>query len=139
MMIEYKLYGDALANIEIADGFFENWPKQPDKQKHREILGNSYKAIVAVDGNQIIGFVNVISDGVLSAYIPLLEVIPKYRNRGIGQKLIQMAIAEMKDIYMLDLSCDDDLVDFYKRFDMVKTNAMSLRNYSAQAGLNGLD
>ncbi len=133
-MIEYQLYSNKLSKVEIADGFFENWPKYPDKDKHREILLNSYKSIVAIDANEIIGFITIISDGVLSAYMPLLEVIPKYRNKGIGEKLVQLAIEEMKDIYMLDLSCDDNLVTFYKKFGMYKTNAMVIRNYHAQTG-----
>lgn len=133
-MVEYQLYSNKLSKVKIADGFFENWPKYPTKDKHREILLNSYKSIVAIDANEIIGFITIISDGVLSAYMPLLEVIPKYRNRGIGEKLVQLAIDEMKDIYMLDLSCDDHLVAFYKKFGMYKTNAMVIRNYHAQTG-----
>ncbi len=129
-MIEYKIYSSELSKLEIADGFFENWHKKPDKLKHKEILLRSYKSIVAVYNNEIIGFINIISDGILSAYIPLLEVIPKYRNRGIGKKLFEIAINEVKDLYMVDLSCDDNLVKFYEKFNMNKSNAMIKRNYN---------
>ncbi len=134
-MVEYKLYSENLSNIEIADGFFENWSKHPDKDKHRKIMMNSYKTIIAIDNKKIIGFINIISDGFLSAYIPLLEVIPEYRGRGIGKNLVKFALEEVKHIYMIDLSCDDNLVEFYKKFDMYKTNAMFIRNYDAQAGI----
>ncbi len=128
-MIEYKFYSKELNNLEIADGFFECWYNKPDKSMHRKILENSYKAIVAIDNNIIIGFINIISDGVLSAYIPLLEVIPEYRKQGIGSKLTKLAIEELKNLYMIDLSCDDNIVNFYKKFGMTKSNAMTLRNY----------
>ncbi len=131
-MIDYKIYDEAMNNTIIADGFFENWAIYPDKNKHRQILLRSYRAIVAIDDNKIIGFINIISDGVLSAYIPLLEVIPEYRNRGIGIKLVELAIEEMKEIYMLDLSCDDNLLAFYKKFGMHESNAMIIRNYNTQ-------
>ncbi len=127
-MIEYKVYKKEL-NLDIADGFFENWPQFPDKKMHEKILSSSYKAVVAIDQNKIIGFVTIISDGVLSAYIPLLEVLPSYRKKGIGKKLIEHALNELKNFYMVDTSCDDDLVDFYKQFSMKRANALILRNY----------
>ncbi len=33
--------------------------------------------------NKVVGFITAISDGVISAYIPLLEVLPKYQNMKI--------------------------------------------------------
>ena len=37
--------------------------------------------------NQIVGFITAISDGVLSAYIPFLEVFPAYKSKGNGKEL----------------------------------------------------
>ncbi|NLV86499.1 MAG: GNAT family N-acetyltransferase, partial [Clostridiales bacterium] len=89
-MINYQIYCQALDQLELADGFFEGWPQHPDKDTHRKILKNSFKSIVAIDNekNQIIGFITIISDGILSAYIPLLEVISAYRKQGIGSQLL---------------------------------------------------
>jgi ribosomal protein S18 acetylase RimI-like enzyme len=42
-----------------------------------------------------IGFETAISDGRLTAYIPLLEVLPTYRNRGVGSQLIKMMPAQL--------------------------------------------
>ncbi len=36
-------------------------------------------------------------------------------------------------IYMIDLCCDDDLVPYYDKFGMMKTNGMILRNYNLQS------
>ncbi len=133
-MIEYKLYTKELEKMEIADGFFQHWPNPPDKNGHRRILEKSYKSVVAIHENKIIGFVNIISDGVLSAYIPLLEVIPEYQKQGIGKKLMELAIDETKDFYMIDLSCSDDVVEFYEKLGMERANAMCFRNYKNQSG-----
>lgn len=134
-MIEYKVYSASDETIEIADGFFEGWPDAPDKNIHRQLLKSSFKAIVAIDRdiNKIIGFITVISDGIISAYIPLLEVIPEYRKKGIGSKLFNLAKDECKNLYMIDLSCDNDLVEFYKNFNMEKGTSMFLRNYDRQS------
>lgn len=130
-MIEYKIYSDLNKKYDIEDGFFDMWYNKPDKEKHYKILGNSYCSVVAIDTEieKIVGFITVISDGVLSAYIPLLEVIPKYRNRGIGTELFKKAVEKTKDLYMVDLCCDDDVLKFYEKFEMYKSNSMLIRNY----------
>lgn len=132
----FQKYQSQLENVEIADGFFEGWPNPPDKQTHRRILEKADIAIVAIDQdlNRIVGFINILSDGILSACIPLLEVVADYRGRGIGRKLVELALAELKDIYMVDLTCSDDMVPFYQKFNLRPGTAMMLRNYPYQAG-----
>ena len=134
--IDYRVYSKALHDLEISDGFFAGWPNPPDKHVHRRILEESYKAVVAIDKekNAIIGFINIISDGVLSAYLPLLEVIPSYRKRGIGAKLIKYALEETKDLYMIDLLCDEHLQSYYEKLGMIKARGMATRNYAKQNG-----
>ena len=43
-------------------------------------------------------------------------------------------LAQLDGLYMVDTSCDDDLVPFYERFGMMQGNAMARRNYAAQKG-----
>lgn len=135
-MIIYKKYNDDLKDYKIAKGFFEGWPNPPSEETHRKILKNSYLSVVAIDdeSDAIVGFINVISDGILSAYIPLLEVVPKYRNRGIGKDLMELVLESTRDLYMVDLSCDENLVKFYEGFNMHKGRAMLVRNYDMQSG-----
>lgn len=133
-MITYKQYSAAMESVEIADGFFGGWPNPPSKSVHRKILLGSYLSVVAIDNERIVGFINVVSDGVLSAYIPLLEVVEAYQGQGIGSRLVEEALAATKDLYMIDVACDDDVVPFYERFNMIRGNAMSLRNYERQSG-----
>ncbi len=135
-MISYKVYCDDLKQLEIGDGFFEGWPNPPSKEKHRKILEKSYKSLVAIDekSNKIIGFINAVSDGVLSAYIPLLEVLPEYQKQGIGSELIKKMLEELNDFYMVDLCCDESLQAFYEKLDMMKSQGMICRNYKYQCG-----
>jgi len=41
---------------------------------------------VAIDEEkvEIVGFIHMISDGMLSAYISLFKVLPNYQDQGIG-------------------------------------------------------
>lgn len=107
--------------MELGEGFFDGWPNPPDKETHKKILENSALSIVAIDEKTdlIVGFVHAISDGVHSAYLPLLEVLPPYKGRGIGRKLMERILDEPRDIYMIDLSCDEELVPFYESLGMI--------------------
>ena len=73
-------YTDSLEHItaDKVSGFFVGWPNPPSPETHLKLLQNSSKLVLAIDettGN-VAGFITAISDGVLSAYIPLLEVLP---------------------------------------------------------------
>ncbi|WP_339149893.1 MULTISPECIES: GNAT family N-acetyltransferase [unclassified Sutcliffiella] len=132
------IYKNSLDGIssDMLKGFFVNWPNPPKLETHLKLLKNSSKVVIGLDDNtdQVIGFITAISDGVLSAYIPLLEVLPEYKNKGIGKELVNRMLKELDDIYMIDLCCDDDLVPYYDKFGMIKTNGMILRNYKKQSG-----
>lgn len=136
-MMVYKNSLDGITE-DMLKGFFVDWPNPPSPQTHFKLLKNCSKVILAVDDhmNQVIGFITAISDGVLSAYIPLLEVLPEYQNQGIGKELVNQMIQELDHIYMIDLCCDDDLVSYYEQVGMTKTNGMILRNYKRQSGIS---
>ena len=57
-------------------GFFVGWPDPPSPETHLKILHASHAIVLAQDrSGQVVGFINAVSDGILSAYIPLLEVL----------------------------------------------------------------
>lgn len=115
-------------------GFFVGWPNPPSPQKHLEILQNSYKCFLALEGEKVVGFINAISDGVHAAYIPLLEVLPEYQGKGIGRKLVELMLSELKEFYMIDLVCDEKMTGFYNKFGLQKFTAMGIRNMEKQNG-----
>lgn len=124
-------YTDSIEGItaERLGGFFVGWPNPPSSQTHLRLLANSYRIVLAIDdktGN-VVGFITAISDGVLSAYVPLLEVLPAYQGQGIGQNLIGRMLDKLSGMYMVDLLCDKKLESFYARFGMKPANGMSIR------------
>ena len=68
--------------VEELQGFFVGWLNHPTEAVLLEILQNSRHCVVAYDEHEkkVVGFVNCISDGIFSAYIPLLEVLPSYQK-----------------------------------------------------------
>lgn len=117
-------------------GFFVGWPNPPSPDAHLRLLAGSDHVVLAVDEetDRIVGFVTAITDGVLAAYIPLLEVLPEYQGRGVGTELTRRMVARLESLYMVDLLCDAELQPFYARLGMVPAEGMYLRNYDRQSG-----
>jgi len=120
---------------EDLSGFFVGWPTSPSPDRHLALLRGSDHVVVARDSDTGggVGFVSAHGDGVLSAYIPLLEVLPAYQSRGIGTELVRRLLELLEGHYMIDLACDEDLVPFYERFGMKRWVGMGLRNRNALA------
>lgn len=126
-----------LINEKQLKGFFVGWPTPPTEKVHYKMLKKSTHVWIAIDqktGNAV-GFINAISDKTLAAYIPLLEVLPAYQGQGIGSKLVELMKDSLKDFYMVDVVCDEDVIAFYKNHQFVKGNSMMLRNYKHQSGI----
>ena len=134
------VYTDSLDGItaEKLHGFFGGWPHPPAPETHLKVLSRSSAVVLAVDDStgQVVGFITAISDGVLAASIPLLEVLPAYRGQGIGSELVRRMLDKLRRFYAIDLMCDAELQPFYARFGMRSYTGMIVRNYDRQSGAN---
>jgi len=128
-MISYTDSADGVGEAELL-GFFVDWAKAPPPALHLKALRNSDHVIIASNSGtgMVIGFITAISDKTLTAYIPLLEVLPQYQGQGIGSELMTRMLAKLKGLYMVDLICDEELQSYYERFGMKKAVGMMLRD-----------
>jgi ribosomal protein S18 acetylase RimI-like enzyme len=135
-MIRYTDSTEGIAEEQLS-GFFVGWPHHPRPATHMKILEGSHTVVLAIDDEEsrVVGFVTAVSDGVLAAYIPLLEVLPEYRRRGIGSELVRRAMEKLDGLYMVDLVCDPQMESFYVRFGMKSAHAMAIRRYERQSGV----
>jgi len=134
-------YTDTVAGItpDRLQGFFVGWPNPPSPETHLEILKSSSNIVLATDdetGN-VVGFVNAVSDGVLSAYIPLLEVLPSHQKQGVGTQLMRRMLAKLDGYYMIDLTCDTQVQPFYGALGMNRSTGMMIRDFAHQSGMTG--
>lgn len=126
-LIRYETDAGAITPNQL-EGFFEGWPAPPTAGQHLEALRASYRIVLALDDDRVVGFASAIGDGVLSAFIPLLEVIPEYRRRGIGSELVRRMLAQLEHLRTVDLCCDPELEGFYRRFGMEPLLGMAIRH-----------
>lgn len=127
---------DGITAAQLTGGFFVGWPNPPNPEAHLRLLAGSDHVVVAIDPvtEMVVGFITAISDGVLSAYIPLLEVLPESQQRGIGRELVRRMLDQLRNLYMVDLLCNPELQPFYGQFGMHPSSGMLLRNYDRQSG-----
>jgi hypothetical protein len=87
-MISYTTSLDSISADHLRGGFFVGWPHPPSPETHLRVLQDSAYLVLARDGDAhdehalVVGYVTAISDDVLAAYIPHLEVLPAYKGRG---------------------------------------------------------
>ena len=136
--VRYTSSLDGITAGDLDRGFWVGWPAPPTPGQHLAMLHGSEAVVLAIDEDvqhgspgRIVGFVTAIGDGVLSASIPLLEVLPAWQGQGVGSELVRRVLAELGPRYMVDLTCDEDLVPFYERLGFRPYRAMIRRDRSA--------
>jgi ribosomal protein S18 acetylase RimI-like enzyme len=118
------------------EGFFEGWPTRPGPDVLQRALAAAYRRVLALDDGddgRVIGFVLATGDGVLSAAIPLLEILPGHRGQGVGTELMRRLLAQLGDLYMVDLTCDPELQGFYEGLGFRPILGMAIRRPEALA------
>jgi ribosomal protein S18 acetylase RimI-like enzyme len=73
--------------------------------------------VACFDGDSLVGYADVVSDGIDDAYIRDLIVNPAYQRRGIGSTLLAMIAERIKSdgIKMLHAVFDPSLKEFYTK------------------------
>ena len=73
----------------------------------------SWPALVALEGDMVVGFVRGLTDGAITTYIADMAVDVRVRGRGIGRALLDVCHA-LHPTTRLDLLAADDARAFYK-------------------------
>ena len=94
-MVDYRPYEyrDLPGIIALCDA--ENWPSFPadPERAHRVLTNPGVTAYVALDATRVAGFIYMLSDGEIQAYIAVMAVAANRRRGGIGTRLIQEAFS----------------------------------------------
>jgi ribosomal protein S18 acetylase RimI-like enzyme len=74
----------------------EHWPSllEDEARAHRVLTAPGVTTIVAVEGERLLGFAQLQSDGEIQAHLSLVAVDPAARRRGIARELIVQSLRE---------------------------------------------
>ncbi len=92
-----------------------NWSSGKYPEKLVIAMQNSGTVFSAWDGEKLVGLINVLDDGVMTAYIHYLLVNPDYQGKGIGKKLLRLTTEKYKDYLRIVLVSYDKEIEFYNR------------------------
>lgn len=98
MKIDYK------AQLPDEDSFFAlfattGWNDEVTKSKEELFwsITNSWYVVTAYNGDELVGFGRIVSDGYLHAIIADMIIAPLYKNKGIGTEILRLLVEEIKE------------------------------------------
>jgi GNAT superfamily N-acetyltransferase len=123
-------FGNTEINVLHAEAFDTRVFSDDEWDWQAQVEANSLGWVVARDSDLLVGFVNVISDGLVHAWIQDTMVSTSARGSGVGTELVRRAAigARAAGREWLHVDFDDDLRAFY--FDscgFTPTNAGLMR------------
>ena len=113
-----------------------HWISANYPQRLMKALGNCETVLTAWDNERLIGLINTIDDGTLTAYVHYLLVHPDYQGKGIGTQLLAQVKEKYKDYLYLMLHAENTpLVAYYENHGfqkMVDAYVMAILNQGSE-------
>lgn len=86
----------------------------PDRLK--KALDHCETVFTAWDQGKLVGLVNAIDDGELTAYVHYLCVNPAYQGQGIGKELLRRIKEKYQSfLYIILIAENEPLIDYYSQ------------------------
>ena len=95
--IQYKTTKNFSEN-ELKELFLSvNWSSGNYPEKLVIAMENSSSVFSAWNGEKLVGLINILDDGIMTAYAHYLLITPEYQHIGIGENLIKLIADKYKD------------------------------------------
>lgn len=92
-----------------------NWSSADHPERLQLAIANSHHVVTAWAETQLVGLMNALSDGTMTAYFHYLLVRPDYQASGIGRKLVEHMVDHYRNCTRLVLIAYKEEVPFYER------------------------
>ncbi|MBQ7123381.1 MAG: GNAT family N-acetyltransferase [Oscillospiraceae bacterium] len=126
---EYKNYDkNEILNLYKSVGWC-SYTERPKMLEHA--FEHSLKILGAHDGEKLVGIIRAVGDGYSIVFIQDILVLPEYRHKGIGKKLVETMLECYPDVYQIELATDntEKTTAFYKACGFLPYSEMGCKGF----------
>lgn len=127
-MIEYEK--NRKIDVGELGPFFQGWKSPPSAETRAGLLSGSHLVITARDDGRLVGFVTALTDGAMLAFISLVEVLEEYQGKGVGSRMMEIAVDHFRGYYQVALITDPDKDGFYRKFGFSNIHGMHILDFT---------
>ncbi len=95
----------------------EGWPSLPEDhaRAQRVLTAPGVTTVVALDGEAVVGFAQMLGDGEVQAFLASMAVDHAYRRQGVARRLVTEGL-RLAAGDRVDLLSEDEAMPFYESF-----------------------